>query len=194
MTKPQALLNRANRALADQTNDAAVIDVAGFIQPVFDVMSLDDRLVTLGFSHTLVVGKEVDIRHGPVPRGEIWTYTEMSLFTGTSAEEWHMSIEYILSGDSAVRRIHLQNIKVGADTVHPASLLRNLESLGAASGGYNSDRPLVLWPGQTLSVESLDNITAGRTVRFDANYRISESPVQRFETNDNDANIVLTLS
>jgi len=193
VSKPQQLLQAANRALGDTRSEQAVTEVAGFIQPTFDVRALDDRLVTLGFSHTMAVGAEVDIRHGPVPEGELWTYTEMSLKTGSSAEEWHMAIEYILAGDSTAREIHLQNVKVGANTVHPASLLRNLESLGAANGGYTSDRHLVLWPGQTFLLASLDNITAGRVIDFDCNYRISDAQQQRFESNDNAANLVLTV-
>jgi len=191
--RPQELLDRTNLALQDQTNKPAVLNVTDFIQPVFETRQFQDVLVTLGVTHTMAVGAEIDIHHGPVPRNEIWTYTEMSLFTGSSAEEWHMSILYTLSGDSAQRRIHLQNILVGADTVHPASLLRNLESLGAANGGYTSDRVLVLWPGQTFALESQDNITAGRIVRFDANYKISKSPQEQFISNDNAANIVITV-
>ncbi len=184
MTKPQALLNRANRALADQTNDRAVLEVAEFIQPVFDVMTLDDRLVTLGFTHTMAALEILEFRHGPVPRGELWTYTEMSLRTGSAPIEWHQAIEYTLSGDATAREIHIQNVLVGANIVHPASLLRNLESLGAANGGYSSDRNLVLWPGQTMLLASNVDIAAAQVIRFDFNYRISDSPQQRFESND----------
>lgn len=185
MTKPQALLARANNALQDQTSDIAVSDVAGFIQPVFDVMTLDDRLRTLGFTHVMVGTEILEFRHGPVPRAEIWTYTEMSLRTGSAPIEWHQAIEYTLSGDASAREIHIQNILVGANIVHPASLLRNLESLGAANGGYSSDRSLRLWPGQTMLLASNVDIAAAQTIRFDFNYRVSDSPQNLFESNDN---------
>lgn len=191
MTKPTKLLERTNLALQDQTNEAAVVDVTNFIQPVFDTQVFQDRLVTLGVTHTMVGLQELVFRHGPVPRNEVWTYTEIGLLTGAVAEEWHQTIEYQLSGDAGVRSIHIQNILIGANTVHPGSLLRNLESLGAAAGGYSSDRPLVLWPGQTMHIESNTNIAIGQVVRLDLNYRISDSPQDRFISNDNAANFVI---
>lgn len=192
MTRPQELLDRTNLALADQTSDPAVVDVTNFIQPVFDTRVFQDRLVTLGLTHVMVATEILSIVHGPVPRNEIWTYTEISLRTGSVAEEWHQAIRYQLSGDATLRDIHIQNILIGANVVHPGSFLRNLESLGAAAGGYSSDRNLVLWPGQSMLIESNTDVGITQTIRLDLNYRISKSPQERFVTNDNAANLAVS--
>jgi len=187
VTKPQQILLAANRALADQSNEAAVTEVSSVIIPTIDVLSLSERLFVLSVTHTMAGVAFLTFRHGPVPRGELWTYLEMGMLGGNVAEEWHQTIKYTPTG-AAERDIHIQNVLIGTNMVHPVSLLRNLESLGAAAGGYNSARPLVLFPGQTMFLESNTTIAAGQTVRLDANYKISDAPQETFENNNNAAN------
>jgi len=188
VTKPAALLGRANRALADQTNEQAVIDVTNFIQPVVDVFALDNDLFVLSFDYTMIAALKPRFKWGPVPRAEIWDVQEFAL-DDKAGGPFGYEARLVFDGGPLADR-HLTITKGGAANQAPMNILRSFQDTGNTPPSYGSDRPLQMYPGMFLEIKGLTNHAIGDIICLNATYKKRVANEPGFGVNNN-ANIAV---
>jgi len=188
MTKPAQLLSRANRVLADDTNEPAVVDVTNFIQPVVDVLRLDTDLFVLSFNHVMAAALTLIFRVGPVPRAEVWDFLELGMSgTGAGPFQWQTQLEW----DTPLGLRRLLVNEATTESGGPIDLLRASNNVGGAGPSHISDRSLLVYPGMTLAIHGLTAQAIGDLTRFDFTFKKSVANAPLFQINDN-ANVVVT--
>jgi len=193
VTKPQNLLLRANRALADQSNEPAVLSVSDFVQPVAEVGRLDDDLFQLFTRDTMTGAVQYRLVHGPVPRGFEWIYEELNVVQeGGAVHDYLVTARWL---DTSGADVHLNLAKATALMgVDDANMVRLGGDSILGPNTYSSVRPFRLYPGTFLNIESTTVMAIADIVRILISYRQRVSSQERFRQNDNAANLVITLA
>lgn len=185
MTKPAALLSRANRVLADDTNEPAVVDVTNFIQPVVDVQQLDTDLFVMSIDFTSTQAKNVIFRLGPVPRSEVWEMLEaMILSSAVGPFQWQVQNEW--ETDLGARRMAITQVE--SEMANPINVLRSSHNTGGAVGPeHTCDRPVMVYPGMTFAIHGNTAQAIGDITRFDFMFlkRVANTPIFQVNNNEN---------
>jgi len=182
LTKPQELLIAANRALADQTNEAAALEVSDVIVPTFDVFELDSDPRFFRAAHTMLGIFRLVIRHASVPVGEIWEYEEIWMnYVGTATESFQLQVVPNLAGTTAEAINFGTNLLAAGQ--NNIDLLRSIGT-NTAENGRNSNRPFRLYPGMNLQLESNTALAVGDVVDFSGLYNRIAAPRQNAPVNE----------
>jgi len=190
MTKPFPLLQAAGLLLEDATNAVATKDVAEFIQPTVDVLRLADEPRELAAGFLMTGALTYRFRHGPVRQGEVWEYLEMTLLCAVKPAASNFTCRVIMANN-------LGNYPVGtAQLVGVGAFVNFLRAKNTLPGaavdqrGVESSRPLKLYPGEILEIESDAALAAADTVFIAGVYVRQSSPTPAIKVNDNADNVV----
>jgi len=191
MTKPFNLLRAAGVLLADSTNAVATEAVAPFIQPVIDVLRLADEPRELSAGFLITGALTYRFRHGPVRQSEVWEYEEMTLFCGTITGTANFNMRVILASNIGTYFVASANlVNSGAS----ANFMRSKNTLAGAAvdqRGVSSDRPLRLYPGEILEIESDLPMTAADSITISGLYVRKSAPQPDVALNNNADNVVV---
>jgi len=191
MTKPQKILDAANRVLADQTNDQAVTEVAEFVQPVFDVNLLETLVFSLASVSVMTGAVAWQFLHGPVPRGFEWHYEEINVTKLVGAAT---SVISALRFESVIGQQHLVIGRAASLTGPDEVNILRMDGAPASPNPFASHRPVIAYPGQSLFMQGTSASAIGDSFRVLINYRQVASTNEKYRNNVNADNLVITTA